>query len=101
MRRTLLISREPAEALALAVRLAEAGDEVRAVLLDGAVAVARAGHADRRALTAAAKAGVVLSAHDEALRQRAITEPADQIKVVDLEEVADTVTDGADRVLWT
>lgn len=101
MRRALLISRAPADGLALAVRLAEAGDEVRALLLDGAVAVARRGHADHRALTAAVKAGVIVSAHDDALRQRAIAEPVETVKAIDLEEVADIVTDGADRVVWT
>jgi hypothetical protein len=49
-----------------------------------------------------AAAGVVVLAHDDALRRRAIRGDGmlDGVKTVDLDEVAGLVLDGADKVMW-
>lgn len=101
MRRALLISRDPVEGLRLAAWLAGSGETVSAVLLDAAAGVARPGHEDGGSITAAVAAGATVSAHDDALRRRAITDPVEGVEIVDLDAVADLLGDAADRVLWT
>ncbi|HWH32047.1 MAG TPA: DsrE family protein [Egibacteraceae bacterium] len=98
----LLVSHTAAQGLALARAWAESGDDVVVVLLDGAAAAARDGHADAPALRAALAAGVAVSAHDDALRRRGVTGGGltDGVKTIDLDEVADLVAEGADKVVW-
>lgn len=102
MRTALLVSRDLGWPLTLARAWAGAGDAVTVVLLDTAVAAARRGHVDAAGLQAALAAGVVIAAEERALERRAL--PADRllegVKVVDLDEVADLVADGADRAVW-
>lgn len=102
MRHTVLISRDPRWALELARGWAQAGDTVTAVLLDRASALARPGHAHAGALADAVGAGVTVAVHDDALRRRGLaSRPLPEgVKTVDLAEVADLVTDGADRAVW-
>lgn len=102
MRHTVLVSRDPRWALGLAQRWAHTGDTVTVVLLDQGAALARPGHADADALTDAVAAGVTVTVHDDALRRRALAgRPLPEaMKTVDLDEVADLVTDGTDRAVW-
>jgi len=102
MRHALLISRDARWALDLARRWVAAGDTVTAVLLDRSVALARPGHADADAVTAAVAGGVAVNAHDDALRRRGLAGAplADGVKPVDLDEIADLVSDGSDRAVW-
>lgn len=107
MRVTLLVSTGVPWALGVAAAWARAGDRVTVVLLDAAAASARVGHEDGAALTAAADTGVAVAAHDAALARRALTggtEPgaglAAGIAVVDLDDLADLVTTGADKAVW-
>lgn len=102
MRVALLLSQCSAQGLALARAWREAGDEVDVVLLDGAVAAARRGHARAELVRAALAAGAAVAAHDEALRRRGVTDGAllDGVKTVDLDEVADLVAEGADKAVW-
>ncbi len=102
MRAVLLVSAELPWALALAGRWATAGDTVTVMLLDRAAGAVRPGAAAARDVTAAIAAGVTVSACDDALRRRGLDGAAlvDGVKIVDLDEVADLVTDGADRVVW-
>lgn len=102
MRHTVLVSRNPRWALDLARAWTAAGDSVTAVLLDRGAALVRAGHPDADALSAALAAGVQVSVHDDALRRRGLAERdvAAGCKVVELDEIADLVTDGADRAVW-
>lgn len=102
MRVALLVSAEPTWALRLAVTWTDAGDHVTAVLLDRASASARAAHADSGAVAEALAAGVSVLAAEDALRRRGISAAtlADGVKTTDLDEIADLVADGADKVVW-
>ncbi|HVM00620.1 MAG TPA: DsrE family protein [Egibacteraceae bacterium] len=102
MRHTVLVSRDPRWALALARAWSSAGDTVAVVLLDRAAALARPGHADADAVVEALAAGVEVSVHDDALRRRGLAarRVTEGCKTVDLDEIADLVTDGADRAVW-
>lgn len=102
MRIALLVSLDPGWALRLARSWAVAGDAVQVVLLDVAAAVARPGHQQAAAVGAALADGVLVSAHDDALRRRSLARGAlvHGVKVVDLDEVADLVSEGADKVVW-
>lgn len=99
---TVLVSSRVAEVLPVVEAWARSGDTVTIVLLDGAAASARPGHADAPALKALGDAGAVLAAHDDALRRRALPlgSLVEGVKAVDLDEVADLITTGADRAVW-
>ncbi len=98
----LLVSVDLRWALKLASAWVATGDSVTVVLLDTAVSAARAGHVASGAVTDALAAGVVVTVEEGALQRRAL--PVDRllegIKPVDLDEVADLVVEGADRVVW-
>ncbi len=102
MRIALLTSSDVAWPAQLARTWAGDGDRVTLVLLDGASAAARSGHADAAAVSAVADEGVAVLVHDGALRRRGITTTAlaEGVRPVDLDVVADLVGDGADRVIW-
>lgn len=95
----LLASQQPVEALTLGARWAEAGDEVTVVLLDGATAILRGGHAAAAALTTARDAGVTIWAHDTALQERAV-DAGTAATVVGLDRVAALIGDAASKVQW-
>lgn len=95
----LLASQQPAEALTLGARWAAAGDEVTVVLLDGATAILRHGHAAAAALTTARDAGVTIWAHDAALRERAV-DGGSAVTVVGLDRVAALIGDTSTKVQW-
>lgn len=99
---TVLVSSRVGEVLPLVQAWARAGDVITVVLLDEAAASARPGHADGAALRALAEAGVLVAAHDDALRRRALPLDglAEAVEAVDLDEVAELVTQGADRAVW-
>jgi hypothetical protein len=102
VRVAVLLSSQVSEALEIVTAWARAGDAVTVVLLDAAVAVTRPGHREEGWLTDALDAGVLVLAHDEALRSRALAAEAraDEVKAVELDEIADLVTTGADKAVW-
>ncbi|MGH8910646.1 MAG: hypothetical protein ACRD0K_30165 [Egibacteraceae bacterium] len=102
MRIALLSSTDLRWAVQLAVTWTEQGDDVTLVLLDGASAAVRQGHEDAPILSEAIRMGCAVLAHTDALRRRAIgaDRRIDGVKAVDLDEVADLVTEGADKVVW-
>lgn len=102
MRAALLLSSAVEADLDLARSWARAGDDVQLVLLDAAAGMARAGHALGEALRRLSEDGVTVAAHDDALRRRAIDGDAlaEGVKVVDMDEIADLVAEGAQRVVW-
>ncbi|HUH07545.1 MAG TPA: hypothetical protein VML96_07020 [Egibacteraceae bacterium] len=102
MRLTVLTSHPATSTVALAASWASAGDSVTLVLLDAAAALARTGHPAARALAEAERVGVVVVAHDDALRRRGLIgrSVSDGVKAIDLDEVADLVVDGADKAVW-
>lgn len=100
MHHALLVGRDAAEGLRLAASWSAAGDTVTAVLLAEAAAIARPGHADAGRIDQATAAGVDVRGHDEALRRRGISAPVAGVKPIDLDELADLVTVGADRAVW-
>ncbi|MGH3112990.1 MAG: DsrE family protein [Gaiellaceae bacterium] len=101
MRIALLVSTDLAWALQLARLWTAEGDDVTVVLLDAAAAAAREGHGHAEAVNAAMAGGVAVVAHTDALRRRAIgpERRLAGVKTVDLDEVADLVTEGADHVI--
>jgi hypothetical protein len=101
MNRILLVSRDVVWSLELARGWAR-DDAVQVVLLDGAVASARPGHSDHDAVAAAVDAGVVVAAHAAAAGRRAMGpgELADGVKLVDLDEIADVISDTTGQVIW-
>jgi len=102
MKTALLLSAAAEADLELARAWAAAGDEVQVVLLDTAAGIARAGHTLHDSLRRVLAAGVTVVAHDDALRRRAIDAAslADGVKVADMDEIADLVAEGAQRVVW-
>lgn len=101
MTRVLLVSRDVAWALQLA-RQWVPGEATQVVLLDLAVASARAGHTDHAAVAAAVDAGVVVAVHAAAAARRALGpgELAEGVKVIDLDEIADLIADATGQVMW-
>jgi hypothetical protein len=101
-RQVLLVSRDLAWAGALATSWAAAGDTVSVVLLDEAVAAVRSGHRSAGILGEVLAAGAFVAVHDEALGRRGIVPDAvlAGVKAADLDEIADLIGDGADRVVW-
>ena len=102
MKTALLLSAAAEADLELARSWAAAGDEVQVVLLDTAAAIARTGHTLHDTLRCVIAAGVTVAAYDDALRRRAIDAAAlaDGVKVADMDEIADLVAEGAQRVVW-
>jgi intracellular sulfur oxidation DsrE/DsrF family protein len=98
----LLVSRDLRWALELAHAWVVGGDNVTVVLLDTAVAAARTGHIASVDIREALDAGLAVAAEAGALQRRSL--PADRlvdgVKVLDIDEVADLVAEGADRVVW-
>lgn len=102
MRTALLVSRDLAWSLSLATEWAGAGDEVTVVLLDAAVSAVRRGHDSAGAVKKALAAGAVVAAEEQSLRARPVPtdERADRVKILNLDEVADLLVDGTDKVVW-
>lgn len=102
MHHAVLVSRDVVWALELATAWVQAGDTATVVLCDRAAARTRPGHDDAGPLQAALAAGVVVTVHDDALRRRGLfgRPLADGCKTIDLDEIADLVTEGADRAVW-
>jgi hypothetical protein len=95
----LLTSQQPAEALTLGARWSAVGDDVTVVLLDGATAILRRGHAEAPLLATAQDAGVTIWAHDAAVHEHAATGDV-AVEVVGLDRVAALIGDAATRVQW-
>ncbi len=102
MRVALLVSTDLTWAVELARTWKGQGDEVTLVLLDGAAAAARQGHLRAPVVGDALGLGIAVLAHDDALRRRAIraNRTLEGVKAVDLDEIADLVADGAEKVVW-
>ena len=99
MRVTLLVSSDPAVALGLATSWAAAGETVTAVLLDAATGLLRRAHPDHDALEVALHEGVSVLAQVDGSHRRGSGDEA-AVKGVDLDEIAELVTHGADKVVW-
>lgn len=102
MRIVMIVSRDVDWALELGAAWSRAGDEVTVVLSDEGVPRARAAHPDTRGLDAAASEGVVLFALHDALTARGITNDAlaPSVKPLTIDELADLLSDVADRAVW-
>lgn len=102
MRITVMVSVDVRWALELATGWREAGEEVTLVLLDGAVAAARAGHVHAQGVGALLAAGGAVLAEEQALARRSLgsDRSVPGVKSADLDQVADLVLDGSDRVVW-
>lgn len=102
MRVTLLCSSDVRWGLRLAGAWADAGDSVTVVLLDAASALVRTAHAEAPLVGTAAARGVTMLVHDDALRRRGVVPgEVETAKPVTLDEIADLVVDGTDKVIWT
>ena len=102
MRRAVLVSGDVAWAVGLATAWRAAGDDVTVVLLDAAAGTVRPGNAGAPGVAAAVDAGVAVWIDEGALRRRGLlgSQLLDGVKVVGLDEVADLVAEGAERVVW-
>lgn len=102
MRVTALVSVDVPWAIQLVEGWRALGDDVTVVLLDGAVAAARAGHLHAEPIGALLAAGVSVLVEEQAVARRALA--ADRtvpgVKSTDLDQVADLLLDGSDRVVW-
>jgi sulfur relay protein TusB/DsrH len=102
----LLTARDPLQAAdgahpaRLARQMSSAGVEVRLVLLEDAVTLARSGHAWSDAVIAAVEVGVDVRVEEEALARRGIERVLDGVKPTDLSEVVDALFDWSDRQSW-
>ena len=98
----LLVSRDTAWALAVARDPRPADAPLHVVLLDSAAAAARATHPCATAVRDAIAAGASVLVHDEAVQRRGMgaDDLIEGVKTVDLDEVADLVTDAAGTVMW-
>lgn len=98
----LLVSRDTAWALAVARDPRPADTPLHVVLLDRAAAAARTTHPCAGAVRDAIEAGAAVVVHDEAVQRRAISaaDLVSGVKTVDLDEVADLVTNAAGAVMW-
>jgi hypothetical protein len=101
LRIALLVSTDLPWALQLARLWTARGDHVTVVLLDAAAAAVREGHLHSQAVSDAMAAGSYVVAHTDALRRRAIgpERRVAGVKTVDLDEVADLITEGVDHVI--
>lgn len=98
----VLVSRDPAWALAAAARPRPAGTPLHVVLVDAGAGAARATHPCADRIRDALEHGVLVVVHDEAAQRRGMT-PADLVdgvKTVDLDEIADLVADAEGTVMW-
>ena len=98
----VLVSRDPAWALAAAARPRPAGAPLHVVLLDGGAGAARASHPCAARIRNALDAGVLVVVHDEAALRRGMTpdDLVEGVKTVDLDEIADLVADAEGTVMW-
>ena len=98
----VLVSRDPAWALAAAARPRPAEAALHVVLLDSGAGAARASHPCADRVRDAIAAGVTVVVHDEAALRRGMTpgDLVDGVKTVDLDEIADLVADAPGTVMW-
>lgn len=98
----VLVSRDPAWALAAARRPRPAGSALHVVLLDSGAGAARSSHPCAARIRDAVDAGVTVVVHDEAALRRGMTaaDLVDGVKTVDLDEIADLVADAPGTVMW-
>ena len=102
IRHALLVSGPAAWPLQLAAAWRAAGDDVAIVLLDGAVTAARASAEQSASVADVLARGATVLVDDSALRRRGMTAAAlvDGAKIADLDEIADLIADGSERVVW-
>lgn len=106
MNTTLLTARDPLRAgdgahpARTARDLARDGHEVVLVLLEDAVALARAGHRDAQVLEEALHAGVQVLAEEEALARRGIARLGEGVKPTGNAEVVDLLFGWSERQAW-
>ena len=98
----VLVSRDPAWALAAARRPRPADAPLHVVLLDSGAGAARATHPCASRIADALRAGVTIVVHDEAALRRGMgpTDLVEGVKTVDLDEIADLVADAPGTVMW-
>jgi predicted peroxiredoxin len=102
VRIAVLVSDDVPWAFSLARTWAADDDEVTLVLLDTAVASARAGSSEEGLLAGALGAGIAILAEERAL-QRRVLDPrdiVDGVKVLRLDELADLLVDDSDKAVW-
>lgn len=98
----VLVSRDPAWALAAAGRPRPADAPLHVVLLDSGAGAARTTHPCAGRIRDALGAGITVVVHDEAALRRGMTaaDLVEGVKTVDLDEIADLVADAAGTVMW-
>lgn len=95
-----LVSSDCAAALDLVDVWLDAGTAVELVLLDAAAATVRPGHVAAPRIERVLAAGAVIRVHDESVVRRGIAVPADGVKTITLDELADLIGDTSATVVW-
>lgn len=86
--------------LDLATQLQSRGNSVTLYLVENGVLAARQGSTFGKALGELASKGVRILAEDLALRVRGITRLSTDVAQSNIDELADLVVDGSDKVIW-
>lgn len=84
----------------LAEQLKKRGNEVTLFLVENGVLAARSGSVGAKRLGALKQQGLRVLAEDVSLKARGIERPADGIVVSNMDELADLIVSGSDKVMW-
>ncbi len=84
----------------LAEKLKDRGNDVTLFLLENGVLAARKGNEFGKNLTNLTKRGAKVMAEDVACKARGVTEMGEGITQANMDQLADLVIEGADKVIW-
>lgn len=86
--------------LELAGSLKNRGHEVTLYLIENGVLAARQGAQLGRRLSELSRAGVAILAEDISAKARGIEQLAEGVRLSNMDELADLIVDGCDKVIW-
>ena len=88
------------QVLELAGALKNRGHEVTLYLIENGVLAARRGAHLAARLSDLSRAGVTVLAEDVSAKARGIEQLADGVRLSNMDELADLIVDGCDKVIW-
>ncbi|MBI3951420.1 MAG: DsrE family protein [Acidobacteria bacterium] len=86
--------------LDLAASLKNKGNDVTLYLVENGALAARKGSELGSTLTGLAKNGITILAEDISLKARGISETAEGVKTSNMDELADFIVSGSDKLMW-
>jgi sulfur relay protein TusB/DsrH len=84
----------------VAGKLKEDGNEVTLFLIENGVIAARKGGEIGKNLTDLSKRGATILADDVSCKARGVAQLADGITQANVDQLADLITEGSDKVIW-